>query len=140
MIDVFYKILNNEIARAFKGETFQCPVIFVGDYNMTPTSAPYKALFTEFVNDERYDDSYGVLADGRFAALVGYDTGGTYHTLGANSQSASDDSAIDHLLTTQGVGVVEHQICITETTTAASDHYPVFVDIILSEQPYGYTE
>ncbi len=42
---------------------------------------------------------------------------------------------IDHIVVTNSVAVINHKICVSPVTTAASDHYPVYVDVILSGQP-----
>ncbi len=132
MIETFYNLMNNAEAKAVKGEDFVCPVLFVGDYNMKQTSDPYKALFNLFKKNAKYDASYGVLADARRVALKDYTTGGASHYLGQQGRSAKDEDMIDHIFVTQDVGVVEHHIGVSATTAWASDHYPVFADVIVS--------
>lgn len=131
MIQTIYNLMNNVKAKEAKGSDFVCPVLFVGDYNMVPTSEPYLKLFRDY--NTQYAATYGVLADARFVALQGYASGRAYHTLGIADRTYGDDTMFDHIVVTESVGVIDHKICVTETTTKASDHYPVYVDIVLSQ-------
>ena len=134
MIDTIYSLMNNAKAKAVKGSDFTCPVVFVGDYNMKTNSDPYNAVFSSFTSHASYKTAYGVLADARFVALQGYTVGKAGHTWKEANRNYNDADMIDHIIVTESVGVIEHKICVSATTTAASDHYPVYVDIVLSNQ------
>lgn len=102
-----------------------CPVFMVGDYNSRETYTDYKS-FVKTSNN---------IFDSRYVAERGYSVGGSHDSSGNVVCSGTTANAIDHILVTGNARVLRHRYGHSINVAKASDHKPVFIDVIVGSAP-----
>jgi endonuclease/exonuclease/phosphatase family metal-dependent hydrolase len=100
---------------------YSCPVIMVGDYNSKQSMADYKSFVT--VKNGIYDS--------RYVAERGYAAGNSH----SSTPTCPSSEAIDHIFVTGNLRVLRHRHGHAVSVAAASDHKPVFIDVMIGETP-----
>ena len=99
---------------------YSCPVIIVGDYNSKQSMADYKSFVTE---------KNGIY-DSRYVAERGYAAGNSH----SSTPTCPDSAAIDHIFVTGNLRVLRHRHGHAVSVAEASDHKPVFIDVVIGEK------
>lgn len=117
---------SEELVELIKSLTYRynCSFVAVGDLNSDFNSDAYSVL-----------SGSGILTDARGVAQSEFSSRGALHNYGSLS-APSIAEAIDHMFVTSGIKVMRHKTCINTMTAAASDHYPVIIDIDLTDISY----
>ncbi len=103
---------------------YNCPVFCVGDYNTKETNGDYRAMLSQ-----------PEFSDARYVAELGYSVGNSHGSKGKVICSGSTEETIDHILVVGDTRVLRHRFGHSTTAVLASDHKPVFVDVIIGEAP-----
>ncbi len=116
---------------------YKCEVINMGDYN----SYTIDPAYTEFIGATTSSGSR-LLYDARYEALRGYSGSRSSHADGTSDPRYSSDGSIDLARTSQvksldlffstsGIEEIRCRIAMNQTTAGASDHFAVYMDIIV---------